>query len=36
VAFALEAAVVLGGEVELLQGRAHAAVEDDDPVLNRG
>ncbi len=32
VALALQAAVVLLGEVELLQGRAHAAVEDDDPL----
>ena len=30
VALALEAAVVLLGQVELLEGRAHAAVEDDD------
>jgi hypothetical protein len=36
VALALEAAVVLGAEIELLQGRAHAAVEDDDPLPGRG
>ena len=35
VAFALQAAVVLLGQVELLQRRAHAAVEDDDPLLHR-
>ena len=35
-ALALKAAVVLGGEVELLQGRAHAAVEDDDAIAGRG
>ena len=34
VALALQAAVVLGGEVELLQGRAHAAVEDDDTAAD--
>ena len=31
-----EAAVVLLGQVELLQGRAHAAVEDDDALPRRG
>ncbi len=36
VALALQAAVVLLGQVELLQGRAHAAVEDDDALLGRG
>ena len=36
VALALEPAVVLGAEVELLQGRAHAAVEDDDALADRG
>ena len=36
VAFALQAAVVLLGEVELLQGRAHAAVEDDDALAGCG
>jgi hypothetical protein len=36
VAAALEPAVVLSAEVELLQGRAHAAVEDDDPLAGRG
>ena len=35
VAFALEAAVVLLGQLELLQGRAHAAVEDDDALAGR-
>src|SRR5204863_1898243 len=35
VALALEAAVVLGGQVELLEGGAHAAVEDDDSLTNR-
>ena len=34
VALALEAAVVLLGELELLQGRAHAAVEDDDTLAH--
>ena len=34
VALALQAAVVLGGEVELLQGRSHAAVEDDDTAAD--
>ena len=32
VALAREAAVVLGGQLELLERRAHAAVEDDDPA----
>ena len=36
VALALQAAVVLLGQIELLQGRAHAAVEDDDAFTNRG
>ena len=36
VALALKPAVVLGGEVELLQGRAHPAVEDDDSITGRG
>ena len=35
-ALALEAAVVLAGELELLEGRAHAAVEDDDALARRG
>ena len=35
VALALQPAVVLGGEVELLQGRAHAAVEHDDALADR-
>ena len=35
VAFAEQAAVVGLGEVELLQGRAHAAVEDDDALVDR-
>ena len=35
-ALALEPAVVLGGEVELLQGRAHPAVEDDDALAGCG
>jgi hypothetical protein len=35
VALARQAAVVLGGEVELLQGRAHAAVVDDDALADR-
>jgi hypothetical protein len=35
VALALEPAVILGGEVELLQGRAHAAVEHDDALADR-
>jgi hypothetical protein len=36
VALALEATIVLGNEIELLQGRAHAAVEDDDALSHRG
>ncbi len=36
VALALEAHVVLLRQVELLEGRAHAAVEDDDPGVDRG
>ena len=36
VALAREPAVVLLGQVELLQGRAHAAVEDDDALAGRG
>ena len=36
VALALEAPVVLLGEVELLEGRAHAAVEDDDALVDCG
>jgi hypothetical protein len=36
VALALEAPVVLLREVELLQGRAHAAVEDDDALADGG
>ena len=36
VALALEPAVVLGGQLELLQGRAHAAVEDDDALAGCG
>ena len=36
VALALQAAVVLLGQVELLQGRAHAAVEDDDALAYCG
>ena len=36
VALALEAHVVLLSQVELLEGRAHAAVEDDDPGVDRG
>ena len=36
VALALEPAVVLAREVELLQRRAHAAVEDDDAFAYRG
>ena len=36
VALAREAAVVLGGELELLQRRAHAAVEDDDALAGCG
>jgi hypothetical protein len=36
VALALEPAVVLAGELELLQGRAHAAVVDDHALANRG
>ena len=35
VALALQAAVVLGGQIELLQGRAHAAVVDDDFLAQR-
>ena len=35
VALALEAAVVLLRQVELLEGRAHAAVEDDDTLADR-
>ncbi len=35
VALALQAAVVLGGQVELLQRRAHAAVVDDDVLAHR-
>jgi uncharacterized protein YijF (DUF1287 family) len=34
VALARQTAVVLGGEVELLQGGAHAAVEDDDATAD--
>ena len=34
VALALQAAVVLLGQVELLERRAHAAVEDDDPAAD--
>ena len=36
VSFALEAAVVLLGQVELLQGRPHATVEDNDALPGRG
>ena len=36
VAFALQAAVVGGAQVELLERRAHPAVEDDDPFAGRG
>ena len=36
VALALQPAVVLLGQVELLQCRAHAAVEDDDAFANGG
>ena len=36
VALALEPAVILLREVELLQGRAHPAVEDDDSITGRG
>ena len=36
VALAGEPAVVLGGEVELLERRAHAAVEDDDALADGG
>ncbi len=36
VALALKAAVVLGGQVELLQGCAHPAVEDDDAFARCG
>ena len=36
VALALEPAVVLAGELEPLQGRAHAAVEDDDALARGG
>jgi hypothetical protein len=32
VALALEPAVIRRGQVELLEGRAHAAVEDDDAL----
>ncbi len=32
VALALQAAVVLTRQVELFEGRAHTAVEDDDPL----
>jgi hypothetical protein len=35
VALALEPAVVLPGQVELLERGAHAAVEDDDPPPDR-
>ena len=35
-ALALEPAVIGLGQLELLQGRAHAAVEDDDALLGRG
>ena len=35
VALALQAPVILRGEVELLEGRAHAAVEDDDTLADR-
>src|ERR1700728_968988 len=35
VALALQAAVVLGRQVELLERRAHAAVVDDDAVFDR-
>ncbi len=35
VALALEAAVVLLGQLELLQGRAHAAIEDDNALTGR-
>ena len=35
VALALQAAVVLAGQVELLQRRAHAAVVDDDAAVDR-
>ena len=34
VALSGESAVVLGGQVELLEGRAHAAVVDDDAALD--
>ena len=36
VALALQAPVVLLGEVELLEGGAHAAVEDDDALACGG